>query len=70
MLASKPGTKVATVGTFSAKHSSLKVLPVKLPRMQRQTGVVTPKKRMLSPLAQRFIECAREVAKPLAKKKS
>jgi hypothetical protein len=28
--------------------------------------VVTPKNRMLSPLAQRFIETAREVTKPLA----
>lgn len=48
------------------KHFSLKVLPVKLPGTQRQTGVVTLKNRTRSALAQRFIETAREVAKPLA----
>jgi len=32
-------------------------------------GIVTLKNRTLSPVAQLFIECAREVAKPLAKRK-
>ena len=53
-----------------AKHPSLKVLPVELPTTHRQHGMVTLKNRTLSPLAQRFIDCAREIAKPLAKRKS
>jgi hypothetical protein len=32
-------------------------------------GIVTLKNRTLSPVTQLFIECAREVAKPLAKRK-
>jgi len=48
------------------KYLSLKVLPVKLPGTQRQTGIVTLKNRTLSPLAQRFIKVARGVAKSLA----
>src|SRR5262249_5832161 len=32
----------------------------------RRSGVLTLKNRTISPLAQRFIECAREVCKPLA----
>jgi DNA-binding transcriptional LysR family regulator len=57
----------ASVMKFHARHVSLKVLPVELPTTQRQIGVITLKNRTLSPLAQLFIECAREVAKPLAK---
>jgi DNA-binding transcriptional LysR family regulator len=48
------------------RSSGVEALPVKIPGTQRQTGVVTPRNRMLSPLAQRFIETAREVTKPLA----
>ncbi len=55
---------------FHAKHLSLKVLPVELPTKLRQIAIITLRNRTLSPLAQRFIECAREVAKPLAKRKS
>ena len=32
-------------------------------------GIVTLKNRTLSPVAQLFIDCAREVAKPLARRK-
>ena len=53
-----------------AKHPSIKVVPVELPKTQRQIGIITLKNRTLSPLAQRFIKCAREFAKPLAKKKT
>src|SRR5262249_10223546 len=56
----------AHVMKLPVKHLSLKVLPVKLPRTHRQIGVVTLKNRTLSPLAQRFLETARDVAKPLA----
>jgi hypothetical protein len=33
---------------------------------RRPNGIVTLKNRTLSPVAQLFIDCAREVAKPLA----
>jgi DNA-binding transcriptional LysR family regulator len=59
----------ASTMRFHDKHASIKILPVELPATHRQTGIVTLKNRTLSPLAQRFIECAREVAKPLAKNK-
>jgi hypothetical protein len=44
----------------------IKVLPVELTMAH---GIVTLKKRALSPVAQLLIEHVREVAKPLAKKK-
>jgi len=34
----------------------------------RSGFVINFKNRMLSPLAQKFVECAREIAKPLAKR--
>ena len=49
-----------------SKHSPLKVLPVASFKIFRTVGIMTLKNRMLSPLAQLFIECAREVAKPFA----
>jgi len=60
----------ASTQRFHDKRASIKVLPVELPTPHRQTGIVTLKNRTLSPLAQRFIETAREVAKPLAKGRS
>lgn len=57
----------AYIMRFPTKHVSLKVLPVELPTMRRQTGIITLKNRALSPLAQLFIECARDFAGPLAK---
>jgi DNA-binding transcriptional LysR family regulator len=44
----------------------LKVLPIKLPTKPWQISAVTLKRRAPNPMAQLFIECAREVAKPLA----
>jgi DNA-binding transcriptional LysR family regulator len=49
------------------KHMPLKLLPVESSAGSYPTGIITLKNRTLSPLAQIFIECAREVAKPLAK---
>ena len=49
------------------KHLPLKLLPVELPRNPYPIAVVRLKNRTLSPLAERFIECAREVAKPSAR---
>jgi DNA-binding transcriptional LysR family regulator len=49
--------------------SEIKVLPVDLPMARVPNVIVTVKNRILSPVAQLFIEQAREVAKPLAKHK-
>ena len=45
---------------------SLKRLPVDLPARPWPVTIVTLKNRTLSPLVERFIECAREVAKSFA----
>src|SRR5262245_3126425 len=47
----------------------LKVLPVELGIPARPISIVTLKNRTLSPVAKLFIDCAREVAKALAKRK-
>jgi DNA-binding transcriptional LysR family regulator len=57
----------ASIMRFPGVHASIKALPVELPTTQRQIGIITLKNRTLSPLAQLFIACALEVAKPLAK---
>jgi len=43
------------------------MLPVELPSIRTQVGIITLKNRTLSLLPRLFIQCAREVAKPLAK---
>ena len=45
-------------------------LPIDLPEPPWQVVIVTPKKRASNPVAERFIACAREVAKSFAKSKS
>ena len=60
----------ASAFRFLTKRSELKILPVELPTALRPNGIVTLKNRALSPVAKLFIDCAREVAKPLAKRKS
>ncbi len=52
---------------FNGKDLALKALPIKLPGQPRPVGVVTLKNRTLSPVAQLFVDSAREVAKPLVK---
>jgi len=59
----------ASAMKFPAGRSEIKVLPVELPMARLANGIVTLKNRTPSPVAQLFIECAREVAKPLAKRK-
>jgi DNA-binding transcriptional LysR family regulator len=56
----------ASMLKFSAKNTLIKILPVELPTTQRQIGIIKLKNRTLSPLAQLFIDCAREIAKPRA----
>ncbi len=41
----------------------LAVLPIELPGPPRRIGVVTLKNRMVSPLAEMFLDCARDLAK-------
>lgn len=55
---------------FSDQRPDIVVLPVKLPIAPVQMGLVTLNNRTLSPAVQLFIECAREVAKPLMERKS
>ena len=50
-----------------ARFCSLKELPVKLPHRPWLVTIVTLKNRTLSPVVERFIECAREVSKALVK---
>ena len=59
----------ASLLRFPTKRSEIKVLPIELPMARVSNGIVTLKKRTLSPVAKLFIEHAREVAKPLAKRK-
>lgn len=51
---------------FGAQRAPVRILPIELPRWHVPTGVVTLKDRTLSPLAQLFIDCLHELAKPLA----
>jgi DNA-binding transcriptional LysR family regulator len=59
----------ASVFGLLKARSEIKVLPVDLPTTRVPNVIVTVKKRILSPVAQLFIEQAREVAKPLARYK-
>jgi DNA-binding transcriptional LysR family regulator len=70
LAATGPFLAVVPAGVMSSpgKYPSVRVLPVELPGAPRQVAIFTLKKRALSPLAQRFIDCAREVARPLAKR--
>ncbi len=60
----------ASVLSFPAEHESLRQLPVELPTTRRQMGIIALKNRTLSPLAQLFIQCARDLAGPLAERTS
>jgi DNA-binding transcriptional LysR family regulator len=49
------------------RRASLKIWPASLPIRPYPVGIVTLKGRTLSPVTQVFIDCAREIARPLAK---
>jgi DNA-binding transcriptional LysR family regulator len=51
---------------LSGKRAVLKAVPVDLHIPVGSVGIVTLKDRTISPAAQLFIDCARELAKPLA----
>jgi DNA-binding transcriptional LysR family regulator len=59
----------ASVLKFPAIRSEIKALPVHLPRARVPNGIITLKTRTLSPVAQLFIDCAREIAKTPEKRK-
>lgn len=50
---------------FPAKRRQIKILPIELSLPRIPIGIVTLKHRALGPAAQRFIELAREIVKPL-----
>ena len=52
---------------FSAERFGLHALPIPLPETRASVSIVTLKGRTLSPVARVFAECAREVAKPVAR---
>jgi DNA-binding transcriptional LysR family regulator len=52
---------------FSAERFALRALPVRLPPANAPIAIVTLKNRTLSPVASLFVECAREVARPIAR---
>ena len=54
---------------FPVGHPFIRRLPVEFPIAAGPIGIMTLKDRKLGLPVQRFIECAREVAKPLAKRK-
>jgi DNA-binding transcriptional LysR family regulator len=59
----------SSVLRFSGHEPTAKPLPIELPIARRPIGAMTLKNRMLNPLAQLFIDCARDLAKQLAKRK-
>ncbi len=56
----------ATALRFGAGRLGVKALPVNLPELPRAVGIVTLKGRTISPVAEQFIRCAREVMEPPA----
>jgi DNA-binding transcriptional LysR family regulator len=55
---------------FFTDRFGVKRLPVHLPVQPFGIGIVTLKDRTISPVAKLFIDCAREVAKPIIKQQS
>jgi hypothetical protein len=51
---------------YSAMRSSFKALPVDFPAKPRPVAIVTLQHRTPNPVAGIVVDCARDVAKPLA----
>jgi DNA-binding transcriptional LysR family regulator len=70
LAATGPFLAVVAAGNVSmpSKNPLIRKLAVELPTTHQPVYFLTLKKRTLSPLAQRFIDCAREIAKSLAKR--
>jgi DNA-binding transcriptional LysR family regulator len=56
-----------SVAEFNVGPARLKILSAKLPQVQSAIGIITVKNRTLSPLAELFMGCARDVARLQAK---
>jgi hypothetical protein len=54
---------------FPAVRRDINILPLHLPKARAPSGIVTLKTRAVSPGAQLFIDCAREIAKTPGKRK-
>jgi len=59
----------ASALNFLGRNAALKVLPVELPAARRPNGIITLKDRALGPVAQLFINSARELAQPIARQR-
>jgi DNA-binding transcriptional LysR family regulator len=57
-----------SVFNFPAKHPFISKLRASLPLVCGPIGILTLKNRVLSPTAQLFVDCARGLAKPLARR--
>jgi DNA-binding transcriptional LysR family regulator len=64
------GPFISAMPRSVAYFSSLKVLPVDLPPRPWPVIIVTLKNRTLSPVVERFIECAREFTRPMREGRS
>ena len=59
----------ASVLLWGPRRHFVRPLPVTLPDLPRPVGIVTLKRRMIGPLAQLFIDSAREVARSIHKER-
>jgi DNA-binding transcriptional LysR family regulator len=57
----------SVLGDANEPQALLKELPINLPVRPWLVAILTLKNRTLSPLVERFVKCAREVAKPFTK---
>jgi DNA-binding transcriptional LysR family regulator len=57
------GECVTMFPTSVANHYGLKVLPLGFPVRPWPVAIITLRNRTLSPVVERFMECARDVAK-------
>jgi DNA-binding transcriptional LysR family regulator len=53
---------------FPSARPEIRALPLRLPKARAPSGIVTLKSRALGPVAQLFVDCAREVAKTAGKR--
>ena len=63
-------TFASSIVRFHGEGKALTMLPVDFPTQALPAGILTLKNRTLSPVVERFIACAREVAKSLASRNS
>jgi DNA-binding transcriptional LysR family regulator len=59
------GVLPSSVAHFN-RRAGLKALPLRLPAVHSAASIVTVKNRTLSPAAKLFIQCARQVTKPIS----